>query len=384
MRIIRTFHPIGQGAFYTERFYDDQNKRQHTVVFDCGTSFGDITRSKELVKHTFDSDESIDYLFISHLDRDHISLVETLLSSVRCVREIVLPLVSEEDLIISMALNRITGYTYTSSYHFIRRMLLHLRGGNDNGDFTIRFIGAHEQQDNWGKSVLSLNGVELSLSKLSEWVYIPYNVENNTRKNKLKNKLADLLVDNDVLKEIGSLKAIISNSDEFFEKLKDAGFVGDIIKNKGALLAGLKKVYNSIDGTINDNSLQLYSGPRDADLAFGRIISRNWCKPFSTSRVACLYTGDCQFDIDAWSKMKYPKVWANVGTIQLPHHGSDLSFDISNNPINKRYMFVASCGNTNSFGHPSNRVLEYLSLCDSDFHIVTESHDSIYMQRIIC
>lgn len=36
MKLIRTFHPVGHGAFYTERFYDEQDNILFTAVFDCG------------------------------------------------------------------------------------------------------------------------------------------------------------------------------------------------------------------------------------------------------------------------------------------------------------------------------------------------------------
>ena len=36
MRLERTFHPVGHGAFYTERFYDDDGQNIANVVFDCG------------------------------------------------------------------------------------------------------------------------------------------------------------------------------------------------------------------------------------------------------------------------------------------------------------------------------------------------------------
>lgn len=36
MRIVRTFHPIGHGAFYTERFYDETEQSVANYVFDCG------------------------------------------------------------------------------------------------------------------------------------------------------------------------------------------------------------------------------------------------------------------------------------------------------------------------------------------------------------
>ena len=93
MEVIRTFHPVGQGAFYSERFYEDGGaEAKYNIVYDCGTSWGSIIRAKKVVTQAFDKKDVIDYLFISHLDYDHISLVRTLIDSVRCVKNIVLPL----------------------------------------------------------------------------------------------------------------------------------------------------------------------------------------------------------------------------------------------------------------------------------------------------
>jgi hypothetical protein len=240
------------------------------LFFDCGTSWGVRSRSRKLVEHTFDKDETIDYLFISHLDKDHISLVESMLTSVKCVREIVLPLVSEEDLVLSLALYQTTGTGEASSADFIVRLLSHLRGvGND--DYTIRFVGSHEPQDTWWRSVKCGNGETLSFPDSLEWVYIPYNVESESRKESLKDKLGQLLTDGEIIGEIDSLGDKITNSDEFFGKLKEEGFVEKVIRANGALLKGLKRVYDKLDGTINDNSLQLYSGPATTEHRFESV-----------------------------------------------------------------------------------------------------------------
>ena len=37
MKLIRTFHPVGHGAFYTERFYDENGNNIANVVYDCGS-----------------------------------------------------------------------------------------------------------------------------------------------------------------------------------------------------------------------------------------------------------------------------------------------------------------------------------------------------------
>lgn len=72
MKVIRTFHPVGQGAFYSERFYEDgRSEAIYKIVYDCGTSWGSVMKAKKVVAKAFDKKDVIDYLFISHLDYDH-------------------------------------------------------------------------------------------------------------------------------------------------------------------------------------------------------------------------------------------------------------------------------------------------------------------------
>ena len=379
MRIIRTFHPVGQGAFYTEKLYDDSNAVRHIMVFDCGVAWGRVSKAKHLVEHAFDSSEIVDYLFISHLDYDHISLATTLFESVHNVRNIVLPLVSEEDLEIALALHRIAGHANCCG--FIEMIISHLNGDHNNvfqrGDYSLILVGSG-QSINWRYSIWP-DGEPRSLdhSGCPGWVFIPYNFESASRKAGLVNDLEALLKDADICNELDDLGRTISNPSLFFDALKDSLFVKQVIEKRGAILKGLKKVYDSIGGTINENSLQLYSGPA--------VINQKLSEEDHDERmyrVACLYTGDCQFDLATWRDIKYSKVWGNVGTIQLPHHGSIKSFDIAQNPIDRYYTFVVSCGNDNTFGHPSMRLLEYLLFSGCNYRIVNESIDSVLMSQI--
>ena len=55
MKVVRTFHPVGQGAFYSERFYEEDNPQaKYNIVYDCGTSWGAITKAKKVVNLAFD------------------------------------------------------------------------------------------------------------------------------------------------------------------------------------------------------------------------------------------------------------------------------------------------------------------------------------------
>ena len=108
--IVRTFHPIGQGAFYSERFYDDSGDVTN-VVFDCGVE--DVEeRHKKVVRGIFSGNEAIKFLFISHLDNDHISLVKTLKEAVKGrIWNVVLPYIDRE----SVALQYSLSHTICSS-----------------------------------------------------------------------------------------------------------------------------------------------------------------------------------------------------------------------------------------------------------------------------
>lgn len=80
MKVTRTFHPVGQGTFFSERFYmEDQQGTVHNIVYDCGVKWGYKGKVKHVVTQAFTQSDVIEYLFISHLDYDHVSLVKTLI-----------------------------------------------------------------------------------------------------------------------------------------------------------------------------------------------------------------------------------------------------------------------------------------------------------------
>ena len=148
MRIVRTFHPVGQGAFYSERFYDDHHQDAiHNIVYDCGTLLGYIRKAKKVVLQAFDNNDIIDYLFISHLDYDHISLVDTLLSSIGGVRNIVLPLIAIDELQVEMAYQQMSDNS-VGAVSFLQRVINHLNGQYRNdyssGDYNILFVRDEE------------------------------------------------------------------------------------------------------------------------------------------------------------------------------------------------------------------------------------------------
>lgn len=379
MKIVRTFHPVGQGAFYSERFYDEDNPQaKYNIVFDCGTSWGNIIKAKKVVTQAFDKNDWIDYLFISHLDYDHLSLVNTLIESVnKKVRNIVLPLVNKNELRIGINLNYIANHQET--VRFLSDILSFMDGINNRRDTHIEFIVS----DNKGQS--KGEGITLSFEDgETDWVLIPRNVSARSRRYELLDGLEKMLENTDFREESSKYGLpVVRSGEELLNQLMDKEYVEGIIRNQ-KLRNAIKSAYEKVAGGVNVNSLLLYSGPAKENMDYMMCPKYlNMFKHMRYRRAGCLYTGDCDCDIDGWKSGLYSDVWQNIGTIQLPHHGSLESFDVKNNNIDRVYFFPVSCGSTNSYGHPSAKVLAYLVKMDGLPQIVTEMSNTVYMQEIV-
>ena len=79
----RVFHPVGQGAFYSEH-HDN-----FTVVYDCGATSKKL--ASKVVAQSFKQNDVIDILFISHFDYDHVSNISQLIKLTK-IKTVVLPL----------------------------------------------------------------------------------------------------------------------------------------------------------------------------------------------------------------------------------------------------------------------------------------------------
>ncbi len=101
--IQRIFHPIGQGAFYSER-HDKYN-----IVYDCG-NWKDTKLADKVVKQAFSEDDEIEVLFISHFDFDHVSKISTLKNHVKKINNVVLPLLHQEEKNILSNIYRVLGF----------------------------------------------------------------------------------------------------------------------------------------------------------------------------------------------------------------------------------------------------------------------------------
>lgn len=77
--VIRSFLPVGQGAFYLEQFMFNEEKIN--IIYDCGSNT-DCKLVEGQIRDNFEEGAKIHAVFLSHLDADHINGLPYLLK--RC------------------------------------------------------------------------------------------------------------------------------------------------------------------------------------------------------------------------------------------------------------------------------------------------------------
>lgn len=321
----RTFHPVGQGAFFTEQFYnDDATTLLYNVVYDCGSrSKGIKTQMERSIRNVFHDKKEIDVLFLSHFDEDHINFVKTLKDNGHLSgTKIFIPMLAAEEWL---------GIEpYVSNYHYILSL-------NDSTQGRTRVIRVKFDGEEVGELthnndpiiIEKIEGDTISSGSLLQpnlpvhdvvWYYAPFNVQFN-----------ELI-------------------EEFREKLKNEGLEYEKLTDKDYVLGNisiLKQIYGnfgkkpSVGTAINLNSLLVMSYPKDADkCCFVDSIRmsgyywehwmyhHNWSYPGS-----CLYTGDTSAnETFVWQRIE--KIIDHclgrdytLGLLQIPHHGSKNSYD---------------------------------------------------------
>ena len=372
-KILRTFHPVGQGAFYSERHPD------FNIVYDCG-NWKDSKDAQRVVNQKKKKNDTIDILFISHFDYDHVSMIGTLRDSVKSIKHVVLPLLHDDEKILLKAFNHLHANSA------ILNQLIDDPRAFFGDDTRLVFVNAsdnsespiNDNQESINLGNLSANqtiidsGAKIQLNTSNDWIFIPYNYENTTRSKMLKDAL---------------IKEKISIPD-----LENVGFLTENSKK-------IKGIYEKIDGNINENSMIVYSGPLHENHHYHIVDAYSnylwdfhylyryhhyvdfynlWHKP------ACIYSGDADFNKVQIHNI-FQQYWENVGTIQVPHHGSKNSFDFSSGFHTQQESFICpvSFGTNNTYGHPSGKVLEELLQCGNIPIAVTEKMDSTFIEIII-
>lgn len=389
----RTFHPVGQGAFYTEKF-DFGTGCKVNIVYDCGThpSYGLKDEDmQKVIENAFDRDERIDGVFISHFDADHVNGFPGLFQYVeQKVGHIFLPHLTDEDVLLCLvekdfsSINLNDELEYANAYRKLLKgqgqedlfKCLGIDNGRENGP-RIHLVGGEDARGEVDGQERGYDKVKSGVDVASHiwssnfpsykstpfWQYIPFNFDtrNGSKRNAFRKVLANYL--------------------------KGKGRSIDEVFSSQDLLGELKKCYDEdVPGTANGNSMTLLS-----------CAKIPWFNPYAVScfgksvlgqrrrivRSGCLYTGDyCAKGKRRWHAFwnAYAAFMGDVGCVQLPHHGSDGNYNEMLGELDA--VFVACYGRRNIFQHPGPQTMYHLGSKHRTTILVTEENASKYLQKV--
>ncbi|HEM4764033.1 TPA: MBL fold metallo-hydrolase [Streptococcus suis] len=363
----REILPVGQGAFYLETLMLREN--EYKVIYDCGSAT-DVIYVETQIKASLNKDEEINAVFISHLDDDHVNGLEFLLKHCN-VKNLFFPLITKQ----------------TKQFNAIRNLI------NPQSRFLTQFINSE------GNSIRELEGgSEVQLHPISEdasndnrvievtqaifgagvevdWVYLPHNFRERER---YQNFISNIVEINSKLSNGG----ILDDDKIDLEKLKNLWRKGTAQDKKI-----IKKAYEDIEGTLNINSMTLYSGTKHAFCC--RCFHRFYCRydweclirsrnERNLALNGCLYTGDYDLGRTAtaqkWQSIYsvYEEYFPNIGLVQIPHHGSKHNYNSKLRDVTEYAVYFASAGLKNSYGHPHKEVMQDLCSYGRIFNCITE------------
>lgn len=402
----RIFVPVGQGAFYLEKFEIGEEK--FNIVYDCGTSTETVD-IKSKIRSYFKKDEEIDYVFISHLHKDHISGLDFLLKHCN-VKNIIFPLSEQEKYVYAIE------YLCSSPNHqksdFVYNMINDPFATINNINKQIKIIGIEyydKEDDEYTRNlireekyrkekyreekyidennneelgirpIVGNNGFSLKSGRRFHinitqgiidksvshnesnnfpkiyWEYVPYNFQNQKRKKKFYKLLTNI-----------------------FREVIDDNNISDIVINKWEdkeTKVGLLNAYKEMGKDLNLNSMVLFSGSND------NHITQTLCKHNNlyvcNQSNGCLYLGDYKATgKNRWNDLDrcYRNYKEMIGCIQLPHHGSSKSYN--NKLASFDAFFIASAGKNNKYEHPNESVIKNLLFNNKSLFLVSEEEFS--------
>lgn len=362
--IKRIFHPIGQGAFYSEQH------ENFNVIYDCGSKT-DAKISNPVVINAFNKDEVVDILFISHFDADHVNKIAILKNHVK-IKRVILPLLHEEQKNFLINFHRIlkTGLIQLikdpEKFFGHDTDIIYLQANEDNKQINDDRINIDDLNN--GDQIPSgivLHTEIFTSGKKYDWIFIPYNHAYCKRNTSLEQNLTSRGFD------VQKFKTNINYT------------LNEIDQN----IKTLKQIYRSLpkdgrDTCINENSMIVYSGIESNCIGCINYVYGSY--PFKSDntarRISCIYTGDANLNV-VDLKTIFSIYWKYVGTIQIPHHGAIQNFQ--ENVLDDMYYICPISAKKNNKHHPSSKVIAKIISQNSYPILITEDTNSEFIEKIV-
>lgn len=348
LQVVRTIHPVGQGAFYSETLHRPGLNDDKHIVYDCG-ALSVNNRLKEEIKNFLPEGSTIDVMFISHFHADHVNGLKLLAERYR-IKHVVLPQLDDYEWFYIIENYLTTGIADVNIITEIKNSIgdakiIQVAPMEDNSDDIVSEETALVDGLG-GRIVNGLSPLVIDKQNYALWHFI---VVNPLLKGDLK-----------------ALKAAIENIDYNDRKIT----IEDLYKPKilVAIRKDLQAVYSKVFKGGNEYSMCMLS-----ELANRKEYeSCSWFNKRYRHCMECycgryldrdggLYCGDADFlhcDTLRCLKNRLRKREGNVGLLQLPHHGSKENFNIDLlNWLGNRIVSFACYGSPNQYKHPSSDVM---------------------------
>lgn len=307
----RTFHAVGQGAFFTEEFHDD-NGLNCCVIYDCGSNTAG--QPQKSIDDFMRNHLHVDVLFISHFDSDHINGIKYLIKvhAIDADTYVVLPFRFPKLLVvINQSLRGVIQSLISVNANLIG--ISQLSGDNAIGNSQ----GEPKIINDISEIVI---GDKITLRDLDSWFYVPFMTHDSTNG-----------------KALEEFEKRIVTSGLNVKKLNDTEYVEQNLTLIKTIYIEAHKLSPSKTSTINMNSLLVLSYPSEVFVSESKYNWNRYYRHFERSLhqyrhfkenhlASCLYTGDTGFDnINVFeSIMKSINQFCKLplGLLQIPHHGS--------------------------------------------------------------
>lgn len=367
MKLIRTLHPVGHGAFFTEQIVDDSGNVVFTAVYDCGS-----TQKKSLtayIPQAIDCDEHIDLLCISHFDDDHINGLTTLISHATIDNRtiVMVPFAFPKALVVfNHPISAIVSLLLTHGAHLVGVEM-------EETPTTVEFDALFSRP-----SISSGTKVVLSMAN-AHWLYVPY-MHYNGYTDALKH-FEDCLKDN-------LEKTMLSHLD-----LRDGG----TRRQLKSIYKRLKPLDSTRVTAINMNSLMLLSAPAheytcswliEAGCGVDSLCGHDDLHMMPSMDIApsCFYTGDTDLhEIAVYNRLMNHVTAGNnlkvLGLLQIPHHGSANNYG-THIVQDRRYEVAFVNYNTQHMAFPHLVVTDFHNAMRPLLH-VTEHRSSLTKHTIV-
>ena len=341
-----TFHPVGQGLFYTGSI--SCGEKVYNFVYDCGGGIWDINRA---VKSYFDriADKGIDLIVLSHLHEDHINGVRTLLGLINKSGN------SKRSRIVIPYSNRVMNLLY--EYEYVSKF------GYD--DFMSEFyndpIKTIKEENEDCEIILIASDLKKAVSDAEEDGLVFGFVKNNNDDIRGVEGDVYMLETYHGSKEFSNVylaKALSSSplSSSWCYKIFQPNYnLTKYIAFKK--LCREKEISCTKDLFDKENDLGVFrkAGP---GLNVSCIVMHHWFEPF-IGPVSTVLTGDLpETDENCIRKGISLGQEQRPFVYQIPHHGAKQRV---NPQIIDSEFSVVSYGCNNRYGHPdSNTIKEYM------------------------